>query len=108
MDKVANGSVNPHPPHPVRVHLYITGKVQGVFYRASAARVANGWGLSGWVRNLTDGRVELLAEGDRPQVEALVLWCQEGPPDAYVKGVDVRWELPSPELGGEEPIFRII
>lgn len=118
MGRVANVSGNPSNPDPVRVHLYITGKVQGVFYRASAARVANGWGLSGWVRNLSDGRVELVAEGDRPQVEALILWCREGPPDASVKRVDVHWESPSPEWTSpeltspewrdEELTFRII
>jgi len=89
-------------PDWARVHLYISGKVQGVFYRASAQRVASGWGLSGWVRNLADGRVELVAEGDRPQVEALIVWCREGPPDAQVKKVEVHWEPPDPDWSGEE------
>jgi len=105
MGNVAKLSSNSDP---VRVHLYITGKVQGVFYRASAARVANGWGLSGWVRNLPDGRVELMAEGDRPQVEALILWCREGPPDAQVKGVEVQWESLSDAVEVEESTFRIV
>lgn len=95
-------------PERVRVHLYISGKVQGVFYRASAERVASGWGLSGWVRNLPDGRVELVGEGDRPQVEALILWCREGPPDARVTAVEVFWESPQQEQDVAEATFRIM
>lgn len=91
---------NPAPPEAegwVRAHAVISGQVQGVFYRASAERVAQGWGLMGWVRNLPDGRVELVAEGDRPQVEALLTWCREGPPDAIVQQVAVTWETPQGE-----------
>ena len=90
------------PSDPVRAHLWVSGRVQGVYYRASAERVATGWGLTGWVRNLPDGRVELVAEGDRPQVEALISWCREGPPDAAVTAVEILWETPRQELG-----FRI-
>jgi acylphosphatase len=86
-------------PQQIRVHLWVSGRVQGVYYRASAERVATGWGLKGWVRNLPDGRVEVVAEGDRPQVEAFVVWCREGPPDAQVAAVDIRWEDPLGEQG---------
>ncbi|MEY2976999.1 MAG: acylphosphatase [Prochlorotrichaceae cyanobacterium] len=94
-------------PERVRVHLYISGKVQGVFYRASAERVASSWGLAGWVRNLPDGRVELVAEGDRPQVEALILWCREGPPEATVTAVELSWETPQQDPSPGVPIFQI-
>ncbi|MDF9391387.1 MULTISPECIES: acylphosphatase [Methylococcus] len=73
-----------------RVHVLVAGRVQGVWYRASAARKASELGLTGWVRNLPDGRVELVAEGDAESVDALLVWCRHGPPLARVAGLDVR------------------
>ncbi|AAU93141.1 MULTISPECIES: acylphosphatase [Methylococcus] len=73
-----------------RVHVLVAGRVQGVWYRASAARKASELGLTGWVRNLPDGRVELVAEGDAESVDALLAWCRRGPPLARVTGLDVR------------------
>ena len=73
-----------------RVHVLVAGRVQGVWYRASAARNASELGLTGWVRNLPDGRVELVAEGDAESVDALLVWCRRGPPLARVTGLDVR------------------
>ncbi|MEW6038582.1 MAG: acylphosphatase [Pseudomonadota bacterium] len=73
-----------------RVHVHVAGRVQGVWYRASAARKASELGLTGWVRNLPDGRVELVAEGDADTVDALLSWCRRGPPLARVAGLDVR------------------
>ncbi|QJD31006.1 acylphosphatase [Methylococcus geothermalis] len=73
-----------------RVHVHVAGRVQGVWYRASAARKASELGLTGWVRNLPDGRVELVAEGDVATVEALLAWCRRGPPLARVARLDVR------------------
>ncbi|QXP84714.1 acylphosphatase [Methylococcus sp. Mc7] len=73
-----------------RVHVHVAGRVQGVWYRASAARKAAELGLTGWVRNLPDGRVELVAEGDAETVDALLAWCRRGPPLARVAGLDVR------------------
>lgn len=75
----------------VRVELRIQGKVQGVFYRASAAREAEALGLLGWVRNTNDGAVEAVAEGPRPQVEAFVAWCRQGPAGARVDDVVANW-----------------
>jgi len=77
-----------------RVHLVISGRVQGVWYRASAQREAQGLGLSGWVRNRADGGVEMVAEGSKAALEALLEWCRNGPPMAYVEAVQVRWEDP--------------
>lgn len=73
-----------------RVHVHVAGRVQGVWYRASAARKASELGLTGWVRNLPDGRVELVAEGNAETVDALLSWCRRGPPLARVAGLDVR------------------
>ena len=75
-----------------RVHLLISGRVQGVFYRVYTQRQAHHLELTGWVRNLPDGRVEAQAEGPREALEALVAWCREGPELAQVQGVEVKWE----------------
>jgi acylphosphatase len=75
--------------------MMIRGRVQGVFYRVSARQEAARLGLSGWVRNIPDGSVELVAEGPRELCEALLRYCHEGPPAARVDEIDVRWEEPT-------------
>jgi acylphosphatase len=75
-----------------RVRLTLSGLVQGVAFRALAAQQAVRLGITGWVRNLPDGRVEALAEGDRPRVEAFTAWCRRGPPFARVDAVEESWE----------------
>ena len=62
----------------------VTGKVQGVFYRASARKAAGQLGLTGWVRNLPDKSVEIMAQGTAAQLEQFTAWCKEGPPGAKV------------------------
>ncbi len=79
----------------VRVRLRVSGLVQGVFYRQSTSDEATRLGLAGSVRNLPDGSVEVVAEGRRAEVEALVAWCRRGPPAARVEEVDVAWEAPT-------------
>ncbi|MBT0962015.1 acylphosphatase [Denitromonas iodatirespirans] len=82
---------------PLAQHLIITGTVQGVWYRASAAEAANRLGVCGWVRNGTDGSVEALAIGTELALESFVAWCHEGPPQARVARVKVsEAELPDP------------
>ncbi len=76
----------------VRCHLYIGGQVQGVYFRAATRDQARMLGVTGWVRNLPDGRVEVLAEGNKDSVDALVAWCRRGPPGARVEGVDMTQE----------------
>jgi len=77
----------------VRARVYVSGLVQGVFYRANTVEAAGRiGGLSGWVRNLRDGMVEVLAEGDRGKVEELISWLNVGPPASRVTGVEVEWE----------------
>jgi acylphosphatase len=76
-----------------RVHAIVSGRVQGVSYRASTADEAEGLGLTGWVRNLPDGSVELEAEGPADVISALLAWCAKGPPAARVTNVAVT-ELP--------------
>ncbi|HEX9399957.1 MAG TPA: acylphosphatase [Anaeromyxobacter sp.] len=83
----------------VRVHLVVSGVVQGVSFRAYAVDEARRLGLAGWVRNLPDGRVEAEAEGPRAAVEALVAWCRSGPPAANVDDVEVTWAPFRGDLG---------
>jgi acylphosphatase len=83
----------------IRVRLRVTGVVQGVFYRQSTAAEAGRLGLAGSVRNLSDGSVEVMAEGARAAVEGLVAWCRQGPPSARVESVEVEWRAPTGEPG---------
>ncbi len=69
------------------VRFIVVGKVQGVYYRATAAQHARRLGLEGWARNLPDGRVEIVAAGDRASLAALAEWLWEGPPAAIVREV---------------------
>jgi acylphosphatase len=78
----------------VRRHLWVRGRVQGVWYRGSCAEQARALGIAGWARNLPDGRVEIVAEGDPEALDKLVEWCRHGPPAARVTAVEVRAEEP--------------
>ncbi len=82
-----------------RVHLLVEGLVQGVAFRAYTTEEARRLGVQGWVRNLPDGRVEVLAEGERAAVEALAAWCRRGPPAARVADVVATWEAWRGDLG---------
>lgn len=76
------------------VHLKISGRVQGVYYRASMLQEAQRLGLTGWVMNRADGWVEAVAEGGRAQLEILIAWCHQGPQGARVAAVDAQWQKP--------------
>ncbi|MDJ0735462.1 MAG: acylphosphatase [Nostocaceae cyanobacterium] len=78
----------------IRAHVFISGRVQGVGYRFATVETASQLGLSGWVRNLTDGRVEAVFEGWHDTVEEIIRWCHQGPPAAVVKDVVVEYEQP--------------
>lgn len=84
----------------VRAHVYVSGHVQGVFYRDQAQRQASARGVAGWVRNLPDGRVEAVFEGEPVAVQHMVDWCWRGPPNAYVTNVEVMNEVPLGTLVG--------
>ena len=86
-----------------RMHVYISGRVQGVFFRAYTQETAQSLNLTGWVRNLADGRVEAVFEGKEENVSAMLEWCRNGPPYAVVRDVDAREEPPT----GEYRDFRI-
>ena len=86
------------------VNALITGSVQGVFYRASVLEVAQRLNLTGWVKNLADGSVEVMAEGSRYSLEELVRWCRTGPPSAQVDQVSARFG----DFKGEFRTFMIV
>jgi acylphosphatase len=85
-----------------RAHLFIDGRVQGVFFRGFTRDLAARLGLDGWVRNLRDGRVEAIFEGGRNLVEQAIGECRKGPPSANVTDVDVKWEAYSGKSRGFE------
>ncbi len=86
-----------------RVYILISGRVQGVFYRATAESVAKQLRLTGYVKNLPDGRVEIVAEGDKHSLEQLIDWAGKGSRLAKVENVNVEWE----EATGEFKNFRV-
>jgi acylphosphatase len=87
-----------------QLQIMVRGRVQGVFFRASAQREARRLGLVGWVRNRPDGSVEILAEGEEVAIRDLSSWAQKGPGAARVERVDTRWR----SYSGEFPDFRIV
>lgn len=87
----------------VRAHVFISGIVQGVNFRVSTRNEARQAGVSGWVSNVTDGRVEAVFEGSNAAVRRLVSWCYSGPPGAEVDRVEINWEEPT----GDESTFSI-
>lgn len=86
-----------------RMHVYVSGKVQGVFFRAETQRAASDLHLTGWVRNMDDGRVEAVFEGEEQDVDKMLAWCRSGPPYARVDHVAAHEE---PWSGGYKS-FRI-
>lgn len=86
----------------VRARVFVSGTVQGVYYRANTRETARNRGVDGWVRNLPDGRVEAVFEGNPGDVEEMVDWCHTGSPAADVEDVEVEYEDPEGITG-----FRI-
>lgn len=87
-----------------RAHVFISGRVQGVNFRSATRDQARVGGVAGWVRNLDDGRVEAVFEGQKAAVERAVSWCYGGPSHARVDRVEVHWQPPT----GDEQGFSII
>ena len=83
----------------MRQRVFVSGRVQNVWFRDECVRQARAHGVDGWVSNRADGRVEAVFEGTPEAVDALVAWCHEGPPRATVNRVEVRDELPTGEQG---------
>jgi len=87
----------------IRAHILVFGRVQGVFFRDHTQKWASSLNLTGWVRNLRDGQVEVLAEGDKRKIEELINRLKQGPPLAQVEKVDIDWE----DYKGEFNDFRV-
>ena len=81
-----------------RLHIIVHGTVQGVFFRANTEEQARRLGLNGWVRNRSDGSVEVMAEGNRDALEKLLDWCSHGPADASIEKIEKEWLEASDEF----------
>lgn len=84
-----------------RAHVYVSGRVQGVYFRATTRDRAQEVGVDGWVRNLGDGRVEAVFEGSKEAIDEMVSFCHEGSPAANVAEVEVSYEPPEGLAGFE-------
>ncbi len=89
----------------LRAHIIVSGLVQGVFYRASAVDSACKLSVFGWVQNLGNGDVEIVAEGEKQNLERFIEWCKKGPTHASVSGVDVNWQKYSGEFNSFSVIY---
>ena len=87
-----------------RAHVIISGRVQGVCYRLETQAAAKALGVLGWVRNLYDGTVEAVFEGEKDSVDKMIDWCRKGPRMATVSNVEIQWE----SCTGEFEEFRIV
>ena len=90
-------------PDLARLRMLVHGRVQGVFFRHAAAEEARALGLRGWVKNLPNGDVEIVAEGPRRELKILAAWANQGPRLARVTGVEEEWS----DYPGEEGAFAI-
>ncbi|HJN03593.1 MAG TPA: acylphosphatase [Alphaproteobacteria bacterium] len=86
------------PANPKTVRLFVSGRVQGVWFRGWTVDTGEALGLSGWVRNRRDGRVEIVARGAGARIDSLIAACRKGPPAALVERVTVE------EIGNDEPV----
>lgn len=88
-----------------RYHVLISGRVQGVFFRANTCKTAVALGLTGWVRNLPDGRVETVFEGEQKEAEGMLAWCQTGTPPAQVDHVEAAEEPAEGSFTGFDIVY---
>lgn len=88
-----------------RVHLIVSGDVQGVGFRTWVHRLAQDLHLTGWVKNRNDGTVEIVAEGEQTDLEELMKRCRRGPNQSWVKSVDSEWSQTSGTWGGFEVLY---
>ncbi len=77
---------------PARIHMLVSGQVQGVYFRENTRKKAEELGISGWVQNMLDGRVEIVAEGNKEKLEELARWAKQGPAFAKVEEFQTDWQ----------------
>jgi len=75
-----------------QIHLFITGQVQGVFFRSQAKQKARSLGITGWIKNLPNGQIEAVAQGDQNKIKQFIDWCEQGPQLAQVEKVEIKTE----------------
>jgi len=92
----------------IRAHIYVSGRVQGVYYRETSKKTAEKLGISGWIKNLKDDRVEGVFEGDKSKVEKMVSWSRKGSFWASVDSFDVIWEDYKSEFSNFEIRYDIL
>jgi acylphosphatase len=80
-----------------RAHVFVSGRVQGVYYRSYAMDAARELNLTGWVRNIRGGRVEMVLEGEEEAVQEMLEWCWRGSPSSRVSNVEAEWDEPTGE-----------
>ena len=80
------------PVEKARAHVFVSGIVQGVFFRRTCQKEAKKMGITGWVNNLKDGRVEAIFEGEKDKLEKMIKWAKGGPILAAVDGLEINWE----------------
>ena len=85
------------------MHVLIKGRVQGVYFRYNTLKKAEEYHLTGWVRNRSDGNVEMVCEGMEDDINKMIRWCNQGPEGAYVREVETDWK----EYTGEFNVFEI-
>ncbi len=95
---------NRSPKPDIRVHVIVSGSVQGVFFRANTKSEADRLEVCGWARNRMDGTVEITAEGKKDNIDRFIQWCRKGPPGAVVKNVELNRE----EFKDEFKSFNIV
>ncbi|MEO0096585.1 MAG: acylphosphatase [candidate division WOR-3 bacterium] len=88
-----------------RVHIFVSGKVQGVFYRDFTRRQAKRLNITGWVRNLLNGKVEVVAEGEEEDIKKFIEELKKGPPAARVENLGIKEEEPASEFDDFEIIY---
>jgi acylphosphatase len=81
-----------HNQNKAKAHVLISGQVQGVFFRDATRKKAEDLRITGWVRNLPDGRVEVLFEGEKEAIDKIIEWTKKGPDSARVEDIKVKWE----------------
>jgi len=86
-----------------RCHVFVSGRVRGVFFRQNTLKKAKSLGLKGWVKNTKDGKVEAVFEGEKEKIEKILEWMRKGPPFARVDGLEIEWE----DFKGEFENFEI-
>ena len=91
-----------------RAHIFISGRVQGVFFRVETKYEADKRKIKGWVRNLPDGRVEAVFEGEKDSLDELIEFCRKGPPGARVENIKVIWEDYSGEFEDFKTLYRYL